>query len=636
MTKQYRFDAVQRVWVDPASDTFGYSDGDSAEDYLFSVLKASADVSANSAELLAAIRDWPSEYHLSPARHNLLRHIPFKPTDRILELGSGCGAMTRYLAETGATVVAVEGSRRRATIAAERCRDLSNVTIYCDNIADFAPADKFDYVTLIGVLEYAPKFIQAADPVAACLEQAAALLKDDGSLVLAIENQLGLKYLSGCGEDHTGFPFFGIHDLYGEGTPITFGKAELGSRLRSSGFADASFLYPFPDYKLPTVILTESAFDRRDFAVADLLCRSFSRDYGGETPRAFHENLAWRPLARNGLVQDHANSFLVMARKRGSENAPRLDWLARIYSSGRLPAFQTETLFLPDGEGIAVEKQALHPEAPTPSHVEAPDFVHHPPGRARYVPGRLYAAELQLIMARGADPAAVAHWAAPWVKRLVAKAVPGPDNEPVLPGEWLDAIPANMVRDGSGALVDIDLEWGTRTPVPLAWVLVRGLFNSLAACPPSAGFTGLTFRAAVSRVLEKLGRTLSDEDFARAALFEDSLRSAVFGRDSFVRSFSQLLDEPVSSNAPTTFEHAIDQEIARLNDEIARIKGTFSWQMTKPLRFLAFLGRQIRLGFASLSSPGADQETSEQRDRSHPEGFMHSTAARREHTGRRS
>lgn len=636
MTKQYRFDATQRIWLDPAPDGFGYSDGDSAEDYLLSVLKASADVSANSPELLAAIRDWPSEYHLSPARHNLLRHFPFKPTDRILELGCGCGAMTRYLAETGATVVAVEGSRRRAAIAAERCRDLPNVAIYCDNIADFDPAEPFDYVTLIGVLEYAPRFIQAADPVAACLQRAGSFLKEDGALVLAIENQLGLKYLSGCGEDHNGVPFFGVHDLYGAGTAVTFGKEELQARLRSSGFADASFLYPFPDYKLPSVLLTESAFDRRDFAVADLLCRSFSRDYGSDKPRAFHENLAWAPLSRNGLVQDHANSFLVVGRKARSGDAPRPEWLARIYSSGRLPAFQTETLFLADGEGIAVAKQVLHPEAPTPSPGDGPVFVHHPPARASYVPGRLYAAELQLIMGRGGDPAAVARWAAPWVERLVAKAVPGPDDVPVLPGEWLDAIPANMVRDGSGALVDIDLEWGTGTPVPLAWVLVRGLFNSLAASPPSRGFKGLTFREAIGRILENLGQALSDEDFARAALFEDSLRGAVFGHDSFVRSFAELLAAPVSSNAPTTFDQAIDQEIARLNDEIARIKGTLSWQMTKPLRFLAFVGRKIRLGLAALSSRGADEDASEQRERPPPAGFMPGTAGRREHTGRRS
>lgn len=626
MTKPYRFDATQRIWLDPAADTFGYSDGDSAEDHLLSVLKQAKDVSTDSAELRAAIRDWPSEYHLSPARHNLLRPFAFQSTDTILELGCGCGAMTRYLAETGATVVAVEGSRRRAAIAAERCRDLPNVTIYCDNITAFAPAEKFDYVTLIGVLEYAPKFIQAADPVAACLEQARGFLKDEGALVLAIENQLGLKYLSGCGEDHTGAPFFGVHDLYGAGTVVTFGKGELDSRLRSSGFADVSFLYPFPDYKLPDIVLTERAFDHPGFAVADLLFRSFSRDYRGARSRAFHEHLAWQALARNGLVQDHANSFLVVARKTGG--VPRPEWLARIYSSGRLAAFQTETVFVPEGEAITVAKRALRPGASVPHHADGSDFAHHPPERAPYVPGRLYATELQRVMARGGDPAAVAEWAAPWVQRLVAQAVAGPDNVPVLPGGWLDAIPANMVRDGSGTLVDIDLEWSCRTTVPLAWVLVRGLVNSLVACPPSPAFAGLTFREAVSRILEKLGRKPSDEDFATAAVFEDKLRAAVYGRESFARSFADLLAETVSSNAPST----LDQDIAGLHQEIARIKGTVSWQVTKPLRFLAFLGRKIRLRLASLSAPRAPQA----RRPSHPEGFAPGMTAPREHTARRS
>jgi 16S rRNA A1518/A1519 N6-dimethyltransferase RsmA/KsgA/DIM1 with predicted DNA glycosylase/AP lyase activity len=80
--------------------------------------------------------------------------------------------MTRYLGETGATVIAVEGSLRRAEIAAERCRDLRNVSVYCDNLIQFEAEGHFDIVTLIGVLEYAPCFISSEDPVGACLAAA--------------------------------------------------------------------------------------------------------------------------------------------------------------------------------------------------------------------------------------------------------------------------------------------------------------------------------------------------------------------------------------------------------------------------------------------------------------------------------
>ena len=581
MIERYRLDPGQGTWSRQVSDAIPYSDGDEIEDYLYAALRSASDVGTSSPEMLAAIKDWPSEYHLSSARHNLLRHVAFKSTDRVLELGCGCGAITRYLGETGATIIAVEGSQRRAKIAAERCRDLPNVTVYCDNIVDFIAGHKFDYVTLIGVLEYAPKFIGSDDPVGTCLKQANTFLKDDGVLVLAIENQLGLKYLNGCSEDHTGVPYFGINDLYGVGTPVTFGRRELESRLRAAGFADVTFLYPFPDYKLPTVLLAEGAFNHPEFVPADLLFRDFSRDYCGGSCRAFHENLAWQPLARNGLIPDLANSFLAMVRKSRPESRPQAEWLARIYSTGRLPAFETETVFLPGDKGIAVAKRLLFPDTAPPNRIDGPRFRHQPPLHAMYVSGRLYATELQPIMARGEGPAAVARWAAPWVAGLVAEALPSPDNVLVLPGSRLDAVPANLVRDRSGALVDIDIEWESDTPVPLAWVLIRGLVNTMAACPVSSAFAGLTFRDGVSSVLEQLGHAVSDEDFRTAAAFEDALKNTVYSPHRPGRAFSEVLAGPIYSfTSPPTFH----DEIAGLRKEIARVKGTVSWRITKPLR----------------------------------------------------
>ncbi len=321
-------------------------------------------MSGASEELRLHITDWPSEYHLSPVRHNLLRPFPFKQTDHILELGCGCGAITRYLGETRAAVVGIEGSQRRAEIAAERCRDLSNVRIFCDNIAEFRTDEKFDYVTLIGVLEYAPLFIDSDDPVNFCLECARSFLKDDGLLIIAIENQLGLKYFNGCTEDHLGVPYYGIHDLYTSKTPVTFGRKELSSHLYRTGFESLRFFYPFPDYKLPEIILSEAAFLYEDFRSADLLYRLNTRDYGSTSQKAFFENLAWRPLARNGLIADLANSFLILAGRSTAKCKP--DWLAHIFSTNRIPAFAVDTVFRKEEDSIFVTKHRIFPQTPLP------------------------------------------------------------------------------------------------------------------------------------------------------------------------------------------------------------------------------------------------------------------------------
>src|ERR1039458_2432232 len=147
-----RFHLFHRATV----NEFAYSDG--AEDRLLGLVSQAKDRGTFSPELAGAISDWPSEYHLSRARHCLVRPLGIRAGDKVLELGCGCGAVTRYLGEIGANVVAVEGSLARARVAAERIRDLANVRVVVDDLLRFDTEETFDWVFLIGVLEYAAVF----------------------------------------------------------------------------------------------------------------------------------------------------------------------------------------------------------------------------------------------------------------------------------------------------------------------------------------------------------------------------------------------------------------------------------------------------------------------------------------------
>ena len=142
---------------------FVYSDGDDAEDFIKRTISQATDLSSLSQELDQAIIDWASEYHFSSVRANLLRGLDLKPIKYALELGCGCGAISRYLGELGIEIDAIEGSLRRAEIARLRCAELDNVTIINQNFnALKLSANTYDSVFLIGVLEYAKRFYPTA------------------------------------------------------------------------------------------------------------------------------------------------------------------------------------------------------------------------------------------------------------------------------------------------------------------------------------------------------------------------------------------------------------------------------------------------------------------------------------------
>ena len=87
--RSYPYDLQKRIFTCPDHREFPYSDGAAVEERLLSVIKHATDVSSSSHELVNAIADSPSEYHLSPVRHNLLRFLGLWPKHRIPELGAG-------------------------------------------------------------------------------------------------------------------------------------------------------------------------------------------------------------------------------------------------------------------------------------------------------------------------------------------------------------------------------------------------------------------------------------------------------------------------------------------------------------------------------------------------------------------
>ncbi len=277
-----------------------YSDG-RIEDRLLQICK-----NGKQDEVLRTSSEWPVLYHLSDIRENLLDWYPFTKQDDILEIGSGCGALTGLLSRKAGSVTCVELSKKRSLINACRNQKCGNVTIMLGNFENIRLEKKYDYITLIGVWEYSGLYITDDDPYLAILKRLKRFLKTNGKIIIAIENKVGLKYWNGAPEDHTGKLYSGINDYIGEKQIRTFSRQEITELLNKAGFPRAFFYYPMPDYKLPDTIYSDHELPQ----AGDIRC--YRSDYSADRLYHFYDATAFDQICRDHMFSYFANSFLVV------------------------------------------------------------------------------------------------------------------------------------------------------------------------------------------------------------------------------------------------------------------------------------------------------------------------------------
>ncbi len=254
-------------------------------------------------------RSWSVMYHLSHIRENVVGWLPIKHRDKVLEIGSGCGAITGSLARLAGSVTCVELSKKRSLINAYKNREYDNINILVGNFEDVEShlTQKYDYITLIGVLEYAPSYITGDKPFHLLLETLKKHLAPGGKVVIAIENRLGMKYFAGCKEDHLGKYFGGIEGYPADARVRTFSKESLGKLLEESGLDDYRFYYPYPDYKLPHTIYSDEKLPARGDLNTNL------RNYDADRIILFDETKAFDSMIEEGRFPEFSNSFIVIA-----------------------------------------------------------------------------------------------------------------------------------------------------------------------------------------------------------------------------------------------------------------------------------------------------------------------------------
>lgn len=281
-----------------------YSDGD-IEETILEYVKAELDLE----KICYETEDFAVYYHLSKERELIVEPMNIDKTHNVLEIGSGCGAVTGALARRASSVDCIDLSKRRSLINAYRHKAYGNVRIYVGNYEDIIIDDKYDVITLIGVFEYANYYIHSQHPYVDFLKGLHEKLSDDGRVYIAIENRLGAKYFAGCKEDHNGLEYSGIEGYSGDAGARTFSYYELCDIFNQVGFEKHTFYYPFPDYKFPLKIYSDKYLPLKGSKLPK------GSNYYASRTEVFDETKFWNSLMHKEELRMFANSFLVELRK---------------------------------------------------------------------------------------------------------------------------------------------------------------------------------------------------------------------------------------------------------------------------------------------------------------------------------
>lgn len=286
-----------------------YSDGE-IEDELLDIVRNTAEEDLN--RVIDEKESWPILYHLSSQRHNIMESIEIGREQTVLEIGSGCGAITGKLAQMAGKVTCIELSKKRSLINAYRNRAYDNIEIKVGNFEEIHRhlPEKYDVITLIGVFEYAQSYISSEHPFEDFLGMVKEHLAENGRIVIAIENRYGLKYWAGCREDHINTFFGGLEGYVGTDRARTFGRDTIRRMIEQAGLGEVTFYYPYPDYKFPRCVYSDDFLPARGDLTANMC------NYDNDRMFLFHEEQVYDSLIADGLFPQFSNSFLIVCSRK--------------------------------------------------------------------------------------------------------------------------------------------------------------------------------------------------------------------------------------------------------------------------------------------------------------------------------
>lgn len=246
--------------------------------------------------------------NITPIRKNILEWYDFKETNDVLEIGMEYGIITEFLCEKFNNVVSIDFCKSRASVIADKLKNRQNLSVFVGNLKDIKLNKKFDYIVMLGMLEnYKLIFGDNIDEYILYLKS---LLKDNGTILLATDNKLGVKYLAGAINEYTAKT---LNDYQEKKDIENFSKKELIEILNRNNLKNYNFYYPLPDYKITNVIFSDDYLPT--FNNSKLM---YNLNYVEGSNIIFNELNLIKELTKSNNFSDFTNCFFVEIFKDGN------------------------------------------------------------------------------------------------------------------------------------------------------------------------------------------------------------------------------------------------------------------------------------------------------------------------------
>lgn len=309
------------------------------------------DIVCNGEDYTDAIRknnNYVYHYFLSPLRHDLFQWYPFKKEGSLLEIGASYGQLTSLFTKKVDHVVAVEDTKSKCDLISKRAKEAT--VLYCE-FNDLQTDEKFDYIILCNIFEYSKAFVESENPYSDYLSYLKGFLKEDGVILMAISNRLGMKYFAGFKEEHTNQLFNGINGFKNNEYVQTFTKSEITSIIEDAEFSNYRFYYPYPNHDFAKIINTDNLINEIPYLEA--------KEFVEERIHFFDEYELNIALCEDNISQYFANSFLIEIKSTDkSYPTDNIDFIKT--GSNRKDEFKINTIIWSDGK---VSKTPITPKA---------------------------------------------------------------------------------------------------------------------------------------------------------------------------------------------------------------------------------------------------------------------------------